>query len=62
VRCGLTPAQALAAATRNPAEWLRAQELGTLTVGKLADMVLLGADPLADIRNTQQVELIRGSE
>jgi imidazolonepropionase-like amidohydrolase len=58
VRCGLTPAQALAAATRNPAEWLRAQDLGTLATGKLADMVLLRADPLADIRNTQQVELV----
>jgi hypothetical protein len=58
VQCGLTPAQALAAATRNPAEWLRAQDLGTLVIGKLADMVLLRADPLADIRNTQQVELV----
>jgi len=58
VQCGLTPAQALAAATRAPAEWLRANDLGTLTTGKLADMVLLEADPLADIRNTQKIALV----
>jgi imidazolonepropionase-like amidohydrolase len=58
VRCGLTPAQALTAATRHPAEWLRAENLGTIAVGKLADLVLLQGDPLADIRNTQRIELV----
>jgi hypothetical protein len=58
VQCGLTPAQALAAATRNPAEWLRADRLGGIAAGKLADLVLLQADPLADIRNTQRIELV----
>jgi imidazolonepropionase-like amidohydrolase len=58
VRCGLTPAQALAAATRNPAAWLRREDLGTIAAGKIADLVLLQADPLVDIRNAQRIELV----
>ena len=57
VAAGLTPWQALAAATRNPAEFLHAlNEWGTIEPGKRADLVLLGADPLADIRNTTRIE------
>jgi hypothetical protein len=56
VEAGLTPADALRAATLNPALCLgRRQDLGTVEVGKLADMVLLSADPLADIRNTRAI-------
>lgn len=58
VSCGLTPAQALAAATRGPAEWLRLPGLGTLVPGAPADLLVLRADPLADIRNTRAIEYV----
>lgn len=57
VLAGLTPYQALATATCNPAEFLHAQsEWGTIAVGKRADLVLLSANPLQDIRNTTKIE------
>ena len=57
VRAGLTPYQALAAATRNPAEFLGASaEWGTVAVGRRADLVLLAANPLSDITNTARIE------
>jgi imidazolonepropionase-like amidohydrolase len=56
VAAGLTPYQALAAATRNPAEFLHASaEWGTVEPGKRADLVLLAANPLEDIRNTTRI-------
>ncbi|MSV35093.1 MAG: hypothetical protein EXQ47_05775 [Bryobacterales bacterium] len=56
VECGLTPLEALQTATRNPALYFGTQkDMGTLEEGKLADFVLLDADPLADIHNTQAV-------
>lgn len=56
VEAGLPPFAALEAATRNPAEWLGTlAESGTVEPGKRADLVLLDADPLADIRNTQRI-------
>lgn len=56
VDAGLSPWAALEAATRNPAEWLGTlEESGTVEPGKRADLVLLDADPLADIRNTQHI-------
>ncbi len=59
VAAGLTPYQALAAATRNPAEFLRASKAwGTIEPGKRADLVLLTADPLADIRNTARIDAV----
>jgi imidazolonepropionase-like amidohydrolase len=57
VAAGLTPYQALAAATRNPAEFLRAsKEWGTIEPGKRADLVLIAGNPLEDIRNTKRIE------
>ena len=53
----------LVAATRRPAERLdRAAEFGTVESGKSADLLVLTADPLADIRNTRQIErvVVRG--
>lgn len=59
VRAGLTPMDALLAATRRPAERLdRAADFGTIAPGRAADLVVLGADPLADIRNTRRVERV----
>jgi imidazolonepropionase-like amidohydrolase len=56
VDAGLPPWAALEAATRNPAEWLGTlAESGTLEPGKRADLLLLDADPLGDIRNTQRI-------
>ena len=63
VAAGLSPWDALAAATRVPCTWLGvADQLGTITVGKRADLVLLGADPLADIANTSRIDgvFVRG--
>ena len=52
VAAGLTPWQALSAGTRNPAIALGVPEsFGTVEVGRRADLLLLDADPLADIRN-----------
>jgi imidazolonepropionase-like amidohydrolase len=59
VRAGLTPMQALQAATREPAVYLDALDsLGAVAPGRLADLVLLDADPLADIRNTTRIHAV----
>ncbi len=59
VEAGLTPYQALATATRNPAEFLRAsKEWGTIEEGKRADLVLIAGNPLEDIRNTARIEAV----
>jgi len=59
VAAGLTPLAALQAATINPARFLHATDsLGTISVGKLADLVLLDADPLADIRNVARIDAV----
>lgn len=56
VDAGLTPAEALAAATSNPAKFLGWDDKsGAVREGFLADLVLLDADPLADIRNVAKV-------
>lgn len=59
VDAGLTPQEALRTATLNPARYLNATDsLGTVVAGKLADLVLLDADPLVDIRNTRQIHAV----
>jgi imidazolonepropionase-like amidohydrolase len=59
VAAGLTPAQAIHAATGDAARILGAEkDLGTIEVGKWADLVLLDADPLSDIRNTRRIWLV----
>jgi imidazolonepropionase-like amidohydrolase len=56
VKAGLTPMEALQSATSEPARFLgREKVLGTLKPGMLADIVLLDANPLEDIRNTRRV-------
>lgn len=62
VQAGLTPREALRAATRNGAVLLGVDSLGLLAPGKVADLVVLTRDPLIDIRNTRAIEavMIRG--
>ncbi len=51
--------QALQSATRNPARYFnKLGEWGTVEVNKSADLVLLNADPLEDIRNTEKIEAV----
>lgn len=62
VAIGLSPLQAIEAGTRKAAEILGAgAEIGTIEEGKWADLVLLNADPLEDIRNTRKIwKVIKG--
>lgn len=62
VEAGLPPSAALQAATINNAAALKQQSrLGSIEPGKLADLVILSADPTADIRNVRRIEkVIRG--
>lgn len=56
VQAGLTPMEALQAATINAARFMnRQKDFGTIEKGKLADMVLLDANPLEDIANTKKI-------
>jgi predicted amidohydrolase YtcJ len=59
VELGMTPTQAIVAATKNGALACRMQkDLGTVEVGKLADLLLLDADPLADISNIRKLRMV----
>lgn len=59
VKAGLTPMEALRTATVNPARFLKAEDsLGTIEKGKLADLVLLDANPLEDIKNTTKIRAV----
>jgi imidazolonepropionase-like amidohydrolase len=59
VQAGLTPLQALQAATKSPAEFLgRSQTQGGVTVGRRADLVVLDGNPLADIQNTLKIHAV----
>lgn len=58
-KVGLTPLEAITTATRNGARVLGiADSYGTVATGKIADLVILSADPSADIRNTTRVEYV----
>jgi imidazolonepropionase-like amidohydrolase len=59
VELGMTPMQAIVAGTRNGAVAAgMARDLGTVEVGRIADLVLVGGDPLADIANIQKTEAV----
>ncbi len=59
VEAGLTPAEALRTATLHPAKYLDATDsLGTVEPGKLADLVLLDANPLRDIHGTMKIRAV----
>jgi adenine deaminase len=59
VQAGLTPLEALQAATIGPAEYLgESDSLGTVEPGKVADFVLLDANPLEDIANIQKLSAV----
>ncbi|MEE3185173.1 MAG: amidohydrolase family protein [Gemmatimonadota bacterium] len=58
VRLGMTPMQAIVAATSRPAERLDLSEMGTIGPGKAADFVVLDSNPLDDIRNTRTISRV----
>lgn len=59
VTAGLSPYEALKTATVNPAVFMhRESDLGTIETGKLADLVLLDANPLSDISNTRKISAV----
>ena len=59
VEAGFTPMEALQTATSNPARFLGMEaSLGSVEPGKIADLVLLTADPLEDIRNTRKISAV----
>ena len=57
-QAGLTPMQAIAAATGNAAQFLGTKDLGTLEAGKWADLIVLDRSPLQDIRNTRAIHAV----
>jgi hypothetical protein len=59
VRAGMTPLQALEAATIRPTEFFGIEhQMGTIEIGKRADLVLLTNNPLEDIRNTRRIDTV----
>ena len=59
VAAGFTPLQALQTATQNAADYLgRGSDFGSVEAGRMADLVLLDADPTADIRNTRRIHAV----
>jgi imidazolonepropionase-like amidohydrolase len=59
VKAGLTPMQALQTATKNAADYLgKLDSTGTVEQGKTADLVLLDANPLSDISNTEKISSV----
>ena len=57
-KAGMTPLQALQTATLNPARFLGRDDMGSIDQGKIADLVLLQANPLEKIDNTRRIEAV----
>jgi imidazolonepropionase-like amidohydrolase len=55
---GMSPARILDIATRGTAAFLRLADLGTLEPGKRADLIVLNANPLEDVVNTQKIDAV----
>jgi imidazolonepropionase-like amidohydrolase len=58
VAAGLSPMDALQTATSNPAHFFGRADIGTIAPGAMADLVLLAADPLADIHHTTSIQAV----
>ena len=58
VEAGMSPAAALQAATRVGAEALRLDDRGILSAGRLADLIILDADPLKKISNVSRIQTV----
>ena len=58
VRLGLTPREALAAATSNYSDRFAWHELGLVEAGRRADLLILAADPTADITNSRKIHSV----
>jgi adenine deaminase len=59
IDAGFTPMQAITSATRDNAQFLgRGRDLGTISAGKLADMIVVNANPLDDIRNARALDMV----
>ena len=59
VQAGLTPIEALQTATLNPAKYLElTNSLGTIEKGKIADLILLDANPLDNVGNTRKIAAV----
>ena len=63
-KAGMSPMQVIVAATSRPAEYMKLDQMGTLAAGKEADFLVLDANPLDDITNTQRISkiFIKGAE
>jgi len=55
---GMTPMQVIVASTKNAAEFLRVNDAGTIEPGKSADLLVLDANPLDDIKNTRKISAV----
>jgi imidazolonepropionase-like amidohydrolase len=58
VNAGLTPMQTIVASTSTAAKAVKAPDIGTIEPGKWADFLVLGANPLDDIKNTRKLESV----
>jgi hypothetical protein len=58
VSCGVSPARVLVAATGTAAQYLGQKSLGTVETGKVADLLIVRSNPLEDIRNTRDIEMV----